>query len=228
MIFVAGADGYQGGWVAFRVELPSHATSVEVVDLVALLGKCPTDLACIGIDIPIGLLDRPRACDMAARKLLGWPRRNSVFPAPCRAALGAKCHEDASAINRQVTGKGLPIQAWCIAPKIKHVDDAITAECQQWAMEVHPEVCFWALAAQHPMAHNKKTKAGVNERVDLLRTVFPEIDRHLLNRLPGVGSDDLLDAAAAAWTALRRLNGKAGCVCTPERDETGLEATIWH
>ncbi|MFZ1053021.1 MAG: DUF429 domain-containing protein [Candidatus Sulfotelmatobacter sp.] len=32
--------------------------------------------------------------------------------------------------------------------KIKQVDDAMTPECQQWAFEVHPEFCFWALAGE--------------------------------------------------------------------------------
>jgi Protein of unknown function (DUF429) len=47
--------------------------------------------------------------------------------------------------------------------------------------------------------HNKKTEEGLAERLALLGPVFPEIQRHLMNRPPGVGKDDLLDAAAAAW-----------------------------
>ena len=78
------------------------------------------------------------------------------------------------------------------------------------------------------MAHNKKTEAGRNERLALLRTVFPDIDRHLANRPLGVGRDDLLDAAAAAWTALRRHRREAICVGTLERDDRGLEATICY
>jgi predicted RNase H-like nuclease len=108
------------------------------------------------------------------------------------------------------------------------VDDAITPECQQWAFEVHPEVCFCALNGQHSMAHNKKKKAGFNERLGLLLREFPDIQRHLLTPLPGVNKDDVLDAAAAAWTALRRHRGKAVCVCPPERDEKGLEVTIYY
>jgi len=38
---------------------------------------------------------------------------------------------------------------------------------------------------------------------------------------------DLLDAAAATWTAHRQVPGEAGCVCTPERDERGLQTTIY-
>lgn len=104
MPFVAGVDGCRSGWVAFKVELPSLVTSVELVDLPLILRNKPTDLACLGIDIPIGLLNGSRACDRAARKLLGQPRGTSVFAAPCRAALAAKNHADASAINLRVTG----------------------------------------------------------------------------------------------------------------------------
>jgi predicted RNase H-like nuclease len=226
-MFVAGVDGCRSGWIAFKVELPSLTASVELVDLPSLLRKRPPELAFLGIDIPIGLLDGPRECDRAARKLLG-PRRNSVFPAPCRAALRANSHAEASAVNRQMTGRGLTIQAWGIAPKIKQVDDAITPDSQQWAFEVHPEVCFWALNGHHPMARKKKSKEGAAERIAALSPVFPEIERHLANRPPHIGKDDLLDAAAAAWTALRRHQGEASCVCPPERDEKGLEVTIYY
>ena len=153
-----------------------------MVVLSAWLRDRPPALACVAIDIPIGLLDGSRACDKAARKLLGQPRGSSVFPTPCRAALRAQTYAEASSTNRQKTTRGLSQQAWRIAPKIKQVDDAITSDCQRWAFEVHPEVCFWALAEERPMAHRKKTKAGVSERLDLLRPVFPDIEHFLQNR----------------------------------------------
>lgn len=227
-MFVAGVDGCRAGWVRFAVEVPSLVTSVDVVDLVEVLRNRQTDLACIGIDIPIGLLNGSRACDKAARKLLGQPRGSSVFAAPCRAALSAKDYREANAINLRETGRGLSQQAWGIAPKIKQVDDAITLDCQKWAFEVHPEVSFWALNHSRPMKHNKKTKEGATERVELLRRVFPEIERHLSNRPSRVGADDLLDAAAAASTAQRWHRSAAECVCTPESDEMGLSATIYY
>lgn len=227
-MFIAGVDGCHAGWLAFKVDLPIHDTSVEVVNLQTWLRERPPDLACVGIDIPIGLLEGPRACDNAARKLLRQPRGSSVFPAPCRSALGAQTYGEASSINRQKTSRGLSQQAWGIAPKIKQVDDAITSECQQWTFEVHPEVCFWALNHRRPMAHNKKTQEGIAERIALLRRVFPEIETHLANRPARVGADDLLDAAAAAWTALKWRRNEAECVCTPEHDEKGLAATIYY
>jgi predicted RNase H-like nuclease len=117
--------------------------------------------------------------DKAARKLLGQPRGTSVFAAPCRAALTAKTHAEASAINRQKTGRGLSQQAFGIGQKIKQVDDAMTSERQAWAFEVHPEVCFRAQSGERSMVHNKKTKEGAAERIAVLNPVFPEIERHL-------------------------------------------------
>jgi len=227
-VFVAGADGCRAGWVLFKVDASSLASSVEVVDLSTLLRNRPSDLVCVGIDIPIGLLDGPRACDKAARTLLKRPRGSSVFPAPCRAALHAETYKEASAVNRQRTGRGLSQQAWGIAPKIKQVDDAITPDCQPWAFEVHPEVCFWALNQRRPMTYNKKTVDGAAERIAALRPVFPEIERHLASRPPRVGADDLLDAAVAAWTALRRHRNESDCVCSPESDDKGLTVAIYY
>jgi predicted RNase H-like nuclease len=119
-------------------------------------------------------------------------------------------------------------QAFHIGSKIKHVDDAITPDRQRWAFEVHPEVCFWRLSGERPMRHRKKSKEGVAERLALLSPIFPDIQQHLMNRLPGVGKDDLLDAAAAAWTALRRFRRSDECVGPSERDEKGLAVAIFY
>jgi predicted RNase H-like nuclease len=58
--------------------------------------------------------------------------------------------------------------------------------------------------------------------------MFSDIERHLQNRLPNVAKDDVLDAAVAAWTALRICKGEARRVCEPERDDKGLIGTIWY
>ncbi len=227
-MFVAGVDGCRAGWVWFKVELESETTSVDVVDLPELLRNRPRGIAVLGIDMPIGLLEGSRACDKAARKLLGQPRGTSVFAAPCRAALRASSHPEASTINRERTGRGLSRQSWAIAPKIKQVDDAITPGSQHWAFEVHPEVCFWALNQHRPMAHSKRTAKGADERLGLLAPVFPNIEYHAAHRPPHVGLDDLLDAAVASWAALRGSRGDMDCVCVTERDEKGLSVGIYY
>jgi predicted RNase H-like nuclease len=90
------------------------------------------------------------------------------------------------------------------------------------------EVCFWALNERRPMTHNKKTKEGRDERIGLLCREFPKIESYLANLPKCVGEDDLLDAAAAAWTALRWHRNEAECVCTPEHDQKGLEVAIYY
>ncbi len=225
---VAGVDGCRAGWIAFKVGIASRATFVELIDLPDILRHRPSEIACVGIDIPIGLLNGPRACDSAARQLLGWPRRNSVFSPPCREALIAKCYSEACNVNSRVTNKKMSQQAWGIAPKIKQVDDAIRAECQNWVYEVHPEVSFWAMAGQRPMEHRKKSTAGCSERLTLLRPEFDQIDSFLEDRPSGVGKDDLLDAAVAAWSALRIARGEGQRVSAEQEDSLGLRACIWY
>jgi predicted RNase H-like nuclease len=153
--------------ISFNLDLASLSTSVELINLPSVLRNRPDDLATVAVDIPIGLLDFSRACDRAARKLLGRPRCSSVFAAPCRACLPERNHAAATATSFRITGRGLSQQALGITAKIIQVDDSMTPLQQKWVFEVHPEVCFWALAGGRPMAHRKKTKTGVSERLDL-------------------------------------------------------------
>ena len=93
--------------------------------------------------------------------------------------------------------------------------------------EVHPEVSFAMLLGQ-PATSPKKTWTGMRERLQALRGAGIDLDeigeagRH-------AGVDDVLDAAAAAWSAARLVvgNGKS-FPSPPERDPvTGREVAIW-
>jgi predicted RNase H-like nuclease len=223
---VAGVDACPGGWVSFQVNTVSRATDVRILNLPALLRVGSSELVAVAIDIPIGLLDGPRACDRAARKVLGPVRGCSVLSSPSRAALSAKNYRQACQANQQRTGRMLSRQSWCIGPKIKEIDEAISPSTQEWVSEVHPEVCFWAMNGKKPMTHRKKRSEGQAERLNLVRRFFPAIEEHTLRRPVHVGIDDLLDAAAGAWTALRIHQGTALSICTPEQDARGLEVTI--
>ena len=78
------------------------------------------------IDIPIGLPESgPRPADVEARRRVG-PRRNSVFPAPARAVLGATTYGEACARSRQVGGKAISKQLFNILGKIAEVDALVT------------------------------------------------------------------------------------------------------
>lgn len=235
MTRVAGIDGCPGGWFVVVVDF-DDAIRQEIHGLYptfkTVLEIKPT-LEVTAIDIPIGLLDKPesggRACDRLARRLLGPPRGSSVFPAPIRPVLGAKDYNEACQIS------SMSIQAFSLAPKIKEVDDLMSAELQNRVFEVHPEVSFRALAGRQ-MEHGKKRSIGHEERLKALRlTDFKKIDT-ALNAFPRkqVGRDDVLDAYIAAWTALRicgndSVRGKAERFPeNPPTDSRGLRMEIWY
>lgn len=219
-----GVDGCQKGWVGFTNDRCGYfgRTLEELLHAVGRDGEP----AVVAIDMPIGLPDHgPRQADRLARAVVGR-RGSSVFPTPVRAALAAGTHAEATIISVQLTGRGLSRQAYALAVKILEVD--------RWArtaspppIEVHPEVCFATMAGR-PLRYAKSTWAGAVERRRLLAEagiVVPD-DLGLAGEM--AGPDDVLDAAAAAWTANRFLQGRAvSYPPTPERFGDGLQAAIW-
>jgi len=120
-------------------------------------------------------------------------------------------------------------QAFGILPKIREVDQLITTEVQETLREIHPELCFYGLTG-HPMRHNKKPTEGTAERFGALQGNFSGIGR-TLGVLPRsqVGSDDVLDAYAAAWTAVRIADtGAKRRPLRPPIDTKGLRMEWWY
>jgi len=204
-----GVDGCKKGWV--KVELSEgDEWEVEIFPDINSLWNESEQASQILIDIPIGLREsgaEERRCDTNARALLGPKRASSVFPAPCRGALDASSYEQACQINKRMTGRKLSLQTWSILPKIREVNNLLINDAlsRSHIRETHPEVCFWALAGGRPMLHSKKKKEGFSERLELLKSVYPQTeaiichalihwDRQELNR------SDILDALAAAVT----------------------------
>ena len=166
------------------------------------------NLKATGIDVPIGLPEtEPRMCDLQARCLLDkrWP---SVFHAPARETLACRNQPDASAKSREITGRGMSIQAFSIIPKIRAIDALMTPELQESLFEVHPEVSFAQLAGD-PMAIKKKRVAGRLMRIRALVAAFPDIEESLSTRPKGCAPDDVLDAYVAAWSARRHVLGQS-------------------
>jgi predicted RNase H-like nuclease len=86
------------------------------------------DAVAIGVDIPIGLLpESMRVCDALARKYVG-ARRASVFLTPPRKALEADTYEEANALCRMLTERGLSKQAYGLRSKIFEVERALQEE----------------------------------------------------------------------------------------------------
>jgi predicted RNase H-like nuclease len=146
----------------------------------------------------------------------------------------AVIHEEAKAINKQLTGKNLPVQTLSIMPKILEVDSLLLSEASAKACikEVHPEVCFWALA-NRPMLHQKKLAEGFAERIKVLQSYHSATEKiveHAWQNYRGKGlkKDDILDALVAAITAMVGLSALVSAPDPPESDECGLPMQILY
>lgn len=225
---VLGADACPEGWVGVvlsrgRVRAVVHAT----IDGLAGIAAADGPLDAIAIDIPIGLADSgPRQADLLARKAAG-PRYASVFLTPVRAALLADTYAAALAVSRELTGHGISSQAYRLRAKILQVDHWRQGPLTCPVAEAHPELSFAAMAGT-PLRDSKSTWAGVARRRELLAAQGIDLDGDLGLTGLRVGVDDVLDAAAVAWTARRVAAGRARRLpAEPERFSDGIDCAIW-
>jgi predicted RNase H-like nuclease len=224
---VLGVDACGAGWVG--VALTGEAIQVivraEIHDLVAE-AAATGGLDVVGIDIPIGLADGGlRQADLLARKAAG-ARRASVFATPVRAALALADYQQASALNRRLAGRGISRQAFNLREKILQVDRWLPdAQCA--VVEVHPELSFAEMAGA-PLADSKSTWPGAVRRWQLLAGQGIGLAGDLGLAGQQVGVDDVLDAAAVAWTARRVAAGRARRLPEiPQRFSDGIDCAIW-
>lgn len=222
---VLGIDACKAGWVGVLVA--GGTARIHVAQTVRALAEdadAQAWAAVVAVDIPIGLPDAgQRAADVLARRRVG-PRASSVFTTATRAALKAPSHAEAVRVNRELTGAGLSIQAYALRTKILEVDSWVHTSGRT-VIEVHPEVSFAELNHGH-LTTRKSTPEGIDQRrVALLDQGIAPPD---VARRPGVGADDILDAAAAAWTARRYAAGEAlSMPDPPEVFADGWPAAIW-
>jgi predicted RNase H-like nuclease len=189
-------------------------------------------LAALAVDMPIGLPDDGvRAADLDARRRLG-ARRSTIFPTPCRATLDARTYDEALAISRRVTGKGLSVQAFNLLARIREVDRLMRPELQDQIVECHPELAFARLAGA-PVAQSKHTAVGIAERVSLLETALaasgtcPGTAAAAVASPPrGARSDDVADAIAIALVACDLTDGRVERLGDGGRDARGLRMEI--
>jgi predicted RNase H-like nuclease len=175
----------------------------------------------ITVDMPIVLVEHgTRAAEDEVRRRLG-PRRSSLFQSPCLGALdfADDDYPAANAWSKATVGRGLSKQAWFLVPKIREVR-ALAAT--RTVFEAMPELSFAAMNRGVPLPHTKVTWSGQALRRRLLADLGIALPDD-----PGpagrVAPDDLLDAAAVAWTAARIAAG------TAERapDDGEPAAAIW-
>jgi predicted RNase H-like nuclease len=220
MTTVAGVDWYRRGWVA--VILTDAGIGVLVsADLDGLAGRLD-DASCIAVDMPIGLPTDEREADRLARKFVG-PRWQSVFATPPAPVLAADTYAEANVrAARLLGGKKISQQAWALRANIARV--AEVAERDHRIIEVHPEVSFRALVGGH-LAFPKATWNGQAQRRHALERAGVTLPEEL-NEAGHVPVADVLDAAAAAWSARRYANGVAESL--PPGAKSGARRVIWY
>jgi predicted RNase H-like nuclease len=229
-----GIDGCKAGWVVVRRSASGAPTCTVTGDLGTVFAD--PSVAVVAIDVPIGLLEAAvpggRACDRAARTLLGSKRASSVFSAPVRPVLGAPTFVEAAERSLRSSPHRLKISQQCFAitPKIAQVDALMTTDLQRRVVEVHPECSFAGMNGGTAVADPKKRTAGRAARAGLLSRAW-DLDAAAwlaAQRQPGVALDDVLDAMAACWTAERLRGGVAQRLPEmPEVDRRGLRMEIW-
>lgn len=247
---VLGVDACRGGWVGVvwdgvRATLLAAHDITSLIDAaddsgptgptaanpvaaspVAASPVAASPVAVVGIDMPIGLPDTGRRqADVLAREALG-SRRSSIFMTPVRPALQAESHAAAVVVNRRLAGEGFSIQAYGLRTKVFEVERYVRS-VRRTVLEVHPEVSFARMHGS-PLVERKKTWAGAEVR----RALLDSAGLHLsgAGALAGVdaGVDDVLDAAAVAWTARRYALGLAESLPpAPEIFSDGRPAAIW-
>jgi predicted RNase H-like nuclease len=223
---VTGVDGCAAGWVAVTLgpESPPAATPVRIAVAATLDGLPLTGVT--GIDMPLGLLDIGwRDADLLARRALGR-RGVTVFAIPPRAVWECETYAEANQVCRDLTGKGFSVQAWGLRRKIAEADEfrrrALSASRPVQLHEVHPELSFTAMAGA-PLPDSKHTAAGLAVR----RALLAAAGITLPTRVAGAAEDDLLDAAAVAWSARRIAAGQATVLTSPaQRAIDGSEIAI--
>jgi predicted RNase H-like nuclease len=226
---VTGIDGCRAGWVAVMLTTRAAAVPLSASPLAVAVTIAPSldelRLAgMVGVDMPLGLLAVGwRSADLLARRALGR-RGCCVFAIPPRPVWAETAYADANRRCRELTGRGLSAQAWGLRAKLLEADRYRRAAAHP-LHEVHPELAFAAMAGA-PLPDSKHSKAGLTVRQELLATVGITLPK--AQGLPrGIGEDDLLDAAAVAWSARRISAGTAKILSDPaQRADDGTEIAI--
>jgi predicted RNase H-like nuclease len=207
---VAGVDGTKKGLVAVVLEGGRFAEDLLISPIDSAFNELH-DVYVIAIDVPIGF--GPRAADAEARKFLAGAA-STVFSTPSREVLERPFGP----------GLGVSAQAHALGARILHVTSL--AQADDRIHEVHPEVSFRAMNGGRPLRYRKKSAGGAIERIALLQR--HEIEIAELRETAIAPLDDVLDAAAAAWSAERIAQGIAETLPDSPKRLDGKALCIWY
>src|SRR4051794_34544813 len=219
---VLGVDWYKAGWVGVVLRRAAEPEVVVGADLAALIDGV-AGAACVAVDMPIGLPETTRESDRLARERVG-ARRNSVFMTPPRAVLDAASYAEANVIAAELLGgRKISQQAWALRTNIAVV--AAVAEADPRLIEVHPEVSFHAMRRAE-LPYPKTTWNGQAIRGAALAAQGIVLPDELDDPAGGIPVADVLDAAAAAWSARRHAHGESKSL--PAGWDRRSHGAIWY
>lgn len=232
MARVIGVDarGRPGFWTTTLVD--GRIETIETIGSLEPVLDPPPEVDVVSLDIPLGHEDPrgldtgKRACDVAARSLLG-DARDRVFWMPPHAVLNAEHYPAALERCRENGWPKLEAPLWYARDRLQRIRQAAGTEPR--LVEVHPETSFALVrdgqGRRGPMQHYGQTWAALEERLTALKNegLHPE----------GVAENEtdpraILDATAAAWTAQRVSSERVRRLPDPPpRDpETGRPVAI--
>ena len=243
-----GVDGCKAGWLAVfwqenkapingRLKGPLKSPVVEAKIFPHFAEILALNFTHLAVDMPIGFPETSepggRLCDRLARQYLG-ARQSSLFAVPSRAAIMAPDYRAACAANLKNSNPPRKIskQIFYLFPKMRELDDLLTPALQKQISEVHPELAFTRMNDGRPLDLPKKIKGrphpeGLNLRRSLLTKAGFPIAQLAPPEGKSFGEDDLLDAAACAWSAARLAQGQAlQLPPNPPSDQLGLKMQI--
>jgi predicted RNase H-like nuclease len=214
---VAGVDGCREGWVAVVLQDGRFSGALSSATFRELLKSLST-AEVIAIDIPIGCQQQA-----APEQPTKQPKTSSAVAATL--FLTSPTVREASSYDEAkhlASGRKPSTQSFALED---YVNDCLALD--QRVREVHPEVSFTEMNRRSPLLP-KKSWNGFWERRSLLARQGIEIPEHLPLRAGAAQPDDILDAGAAAWTALRIGRGEAGSLPSPPEDPDRRQVAIWY
>jgi predicted RNase H-like nuclease len=223
---LAGVEPCRDGWLVVSGKLQGITVSAQEPEVVAtfvdVLDTKPA-FAVIALHAPIGLLpeygEHGRACDRAARRLLGFPRASAIVSPPGRKELAELLASDQR--------HGIGTQSTARLLHVAEIDDEIQPYWQRTVFEVNPELAFFTLNNERPLRYAKRTHRGQQERRALLEPKIPGIGRVLDARIRGISRSQLLDGAADLMTCRRIMSRAVARVPEdPEWDDQGLRMEL--
>lgn len=183
----------------------------------------------LGHEDPVGHGSGLRACDRAARDVLG-PASDRMFVLPPPAVFEADTYHDALEACRAHGWPELEPPLWFARERLEALAQAAGED--QRLVEVHPELSFAHMnglrGEVEPADGYGDSWAALNERLELLH----EGGLHPEGHLEGAEDPDpraALDATAAAWSAHRAARGEAARLPEepPEDPRTGREVVLY-